>query len=198
MQYANKKLFIKLEDFDAIIESIKASQDKKVGGTLFGCELHWGFEAKKISIDANHAEHLQSEKVALEPTEHPENHYLGEWCHHPGFKWFIPECYEDLMKNKADAAAKVQDFTRPVLVLFDLVGGEIFVGAAEYNEILADFPPPVFLDKNAESNQDPEFAPDLSPIDVFVKSDNGLEYRTKGIKLVRIEHSNEIKKEDMQ
>jgi hypothetical protein len=202
MQYANSRLSLKLETFEAIIMEIKSSKSKQAGGTLYGYDDGICITVNQISINENHFEYLESERINKLQTNDLTTQYIGEWFYQAGFKGWICDNYKEIMQNKSVAASKEQECKSPVVVGFNIVNGEIIAVAQQYKRggfSYEDFKSLIdehyenmmrkksVLSLKVQDNKSPtenQLALQF-PLDIVVKSQKGLEYFNNGIKLVK-------------
>lgn len=201
MQYANKKMYLRLQDFEMIMEEIKSCNNKQAGGTLYGYEDGRSIRVNQVSINENHAEYLECEHINQLQTNDPTNQYLGEWFYQADFKGWISDGCEEFMQKKSVTAAKVQEFKSFVVIGFNIVDGEIIAFAEQYSgesfysddfESLIDVRYENITKKESvvsSKMQDhkPQGTNQLVvsfPVDLMVKSADGIEYFNDGFKLV--------------
>lgn len=201
MQYANKKMLLRLQDFETIIEAIKSCKNKRTGGTLYGYENDRLITVHQISINENHDEYLASENINLLQTNDSHSHYIGEWFYHDAFKGWISEEYDKMMQKKSETASKVQEFKSTVVIGFNIIDGEIIVVAKQTGECFYSDDFESLIDvryenitktKSVATSKMQDHKPQGSnqlvgsvPLDLVVKGEDGLEYFNQGIKLVK-------------
>ncbi len=159
MQYANKKVFLRLQDFEMIIEELKSFTKEQTGWTLYGNAGEGCIRVNQITINENHDDYLKSKHINQLAVNDSTHQYLGEWFYHADFKGWIDDSYHNSMRMKSLAASKVQKFKSPVVIGFNIIDGDINAVAELFSIPLG--------------------------VDIWVKGANKLEYISRGMKLMK-------------